>query len=161
MVWILLLFAGCKETPVKSRSSYKPILMDRSQLPNSIIFLRTKPIVRAGQIRTNATLLLVVEQYEGVHIYDNTNASSPVEKGYLVIPGCMDIVLNNNVLYANNANDLVTIDLSDLQSGPVVVDRKTNVFPELNAPDGYPLEYFLQNGRPANTVVVDWVKINS
>jgi hypothetical protein len=132
--------------------------MDKGQLATSISFLQNKTVNRPGEVRTNSSLLLVVEQYEGVHIYDNTNSASPVEKGFLVIPGCMDIVLNNDILYASNANDLVTIDLAD-PLHPQVLQRIPDVFPELAAPDGYPLEYYLQNGRPQNTVVVDWLKI--
>lgn len=155
---IAVVLAGCSGNTSTKRSTYKPILMDKRQLATSISFLQTKAISRPGEVRTNTNLLLIVEQYEGVHIYDNSNSFSPVEKGFLVIPGCMDIVLNNNTLYASNATDLVTIDVTD-PANPQVLQRIPNVFPELNAPDGYPIEHYLQNGRPQNTVVVNWLKI--
>lgn len=156
------LIAGCgnNDNIQDERSSYKPVLMDRSQLNNSIAFFGSKDIRNPGEVRTYASLLLIVEKYEGVHIYDNSNALSPVEKGFLNIPGCLDIVLNNNVLYASNATDLVSIDLS-IPGSPKIVNRIPNVFPELNAPDGYDLYPFLKNNRPANTVVVNWIKIKS
>ncbi len=53
---------------------------------------------------------------EGVWIINNLNPRQPKVEGLVRIIGCVDLAVQNNVLYANNYNDLVAIDISDLRN---------------------------------------------
>lgn len=68
------------------------------------------------------------------------------------------MAMKGNILYADNAVDLVAVDLSS-PVNIMVTKRIKNVFPELTPP-GYnwiPWNYTAEN-RPENTIVVEWVE---
>jgi hypothetical protein len=148
-------------TPTGSpHSAYKPILMDRNTLVQSIAFEPGKDLNIPGKIYIYGNYLFVSEYYKGVHIYDNTDPQDPKNIGFIRIPGCLDIAVKDNTLYADNSTDLVAIDLSDPKN-PKVAKRVEKVLPEPTPPDGLSLDApYTAAQRPANTVVVDWVKIS-
>jgi hypothetical protein len=64
--------------------------------------------------------------------------------------------MKGSILYADNAVDLVAVDLSNPASISVT-KRIKNIFPE-HTPPGYiwvPWNYEPEN-RPANTIIVEW-----
>lgn len=71
--------------------------------------------------------LLINEVNEGIHIYDNSNPANPKNITFINIPGNRDMAIKENVLYADNAIDLLAIDISDL-SAPKVLKRLDAVF---------------------------------
>lgn len=133
-------------------SEYKPILMERNALENSIKLVDPQPINDFGKIYRYQNLLFINERFEGVHIINNTDPANPVNIGFITIPGNVDIAIKNNYIYADNAVDLVVIsyDGQNVQ----VVDRNREVFPELPSPDGYYSSDL--DKRPENTVIVNW-----
>jgi hypothetical protein len=141
------------------RSDYTAILMSRTELEKSIAYQSPKAIEQVGKIYKKDSWILITEKYKGIHIIDNTTPATPVNAGFIRIPGCVDISMKNNSLYADNSVDLVTLDMSSIPQIKVT-SRLKNVFPELLPPD---LEYipskFSQENRPANTVIVEWQKV--
>ena len=160
---MLLLFLFCSYKPIeKEIFPYRPVLMERSTLEQSISFLETKNIEKPGKIYIYGTFLFVNEKFHGIHIYDNKDPSNPIKKGFIRIPGCIDMAVKDNTLYADNAVDLVAIRLIDIQSGNVSVTKRiTNVFPEIFPPNQeyLPFEFQAEN-RPENTIIVNWEKIS-
>lgn len=133
-------------------SKYKPVLMERAVLENSIKLLEPQNHGQYGKIYRYDSLLFINEKFEGVHIYDNSDPSFPVNLGFISIPGNIDIAIKDGRIYADNAVDLVVMryDGRDLQ----VLDRNKEVFPELKVPDGgYVPEL---SDRPENTVIIKW-----
>jgi len=138
-------------------SSYKPVLMDTNELFKSISFGGSRQINSKGKLIIDGNNLFVIEIDNGVHFYDNTNPSNPVETGFLTVPGCRDINLVKNVLYVSNSVDLVVIDISNPKN-PVVGKRSRKVFTVSGSPDRL---YIAPpyNKIPANTVIVGWKKV--
>ena len=134
--------------------------MNINDLENSVSFIGNRPLENPGKMYYKDSIVFINEKYKGVHIIDNHDPSNPINLGFVTIPGSMDIAMKGNVLYADNAKDLVAISLASY-TDPVVTRRIKNIFPELNPPDdGYlPEQYQIQN-RPENTIIVEWVKIN-
>lgn len=139
-------------------SEYKPVLMKRSVLINSVKFVESQPLKNPGKIYVKDNLLFINEKHKGIHVYNNANPSSPQKIGFIQVPGIVDIAMKEDVIYADNATDLVAIDISGGLSTLQVVKRIENVFPELPPPDGrsIPVKYSLEN-RPDNTVVIEWI----
>lgn len=135
-------------------SAYKPILMERNALENSIKLVDPQTINEFGKIYRYQNLLFINERFEGVHVIDNTDPSNPVNIGFITIPGNVDIAIKNDFIYADNAVDLIVISYDQAGQKVQVVDRNRDVFPELPAPDGYPSSDL--NNRPENTVIVKW-----
>jgi hypothetical protein len=155
-----VLVSCVRETPpTMPRSAYKPVLMDRATLRNSIAFQEPKDLNIPAKIYIKGNYIFISEQYKGVHVYDNTDKTKPKEIGFIRVPGCLDMAMKNSTLYVDNSTDLVAVNLSD-PSNPKVTKRVESVLPEPTPPDGLALDdaYSLAK-RPANTVVVDWEKI--
>jgi len=138
-------------------TAYSPIYMTRTQLESSIAYLESEDFINPGKIYYKGDYIYVTEKYKGIHIIDNRNISNPVKSGFIRIPGCVDLAIKNNILYADNAVDLVAIDLNSLPE-LVVTERVKGTFPDLIPPDAnmMPEEYETEN-RPDNMIIVEWV----
>lgn len=155
---IPLIFSSCIVEPYETayQSEYQPVLMERSALATSIKWVEPKIIGTSGKIYIKDDFLFINEKFEGIHVYDNSDPTNPVAKGFITIPGNVDISIRNDIFYADNARDLVTFRV--LNNSIEILDRNENVFPEIRPPDvlGIPSEYIEEN-RPENTVIVKWI----
>lgn len=145
----------------KNYTEYSPILMKRNTLNNSIKYTEAKQICNTGKIYFKDNYIFLNEKYQGIHIINNQNPQKPQNIGFIVIPGCIDIAIKNNILYADNAVDLVAIKLNQNYTKLSVVKRIKNTFPEIAPPDGKNLKptYKIEN-RPENTIIIGWEKTN-
>lgn len=135
--------------------NYRPVLMDRNELENSVKLIDPQPITNFGKIYRYGDLLFINEQFEGIHIINNADPVNPVNTGFISIPGNIDIAIKDDYIYADNAVDLIVISYDGLNVQ--VVDRNREIFPELSSPDGY-YSSDLEN-RPENTVIIKWNEI--
>lgn len=137
------------------KTKYSPVYMSRQELNNSVNFEPARPLKNTGKIFMKGSYVFVGERYEGVHIIDNQNPRNPKNVGFIAISGNVDVATKGNVLYADNAVDLVAIDISNL---PVikVLKRIEESFPEANQvqpPDGGSFEYEASKGY-----IINWIK---
>ena len=135
-------------------SAYTPVLMSRQQLEASIAQKEPRAIVKPGKLYRYRHYILINELYKGVHIIDNQNPKSPVNVAFIQVPGCVDMAVKENVLYVDNAVDLVAISLGDVNNLQVT-SRVRNALPELPAPDNMQVWYG-KGGAPEDAVVVGW-----
>jgi hypothetical protein len=159
----LLLLLLCLSSCIKSTvplTEYYPVLLTRESLEKSVTFHTPEPIKDPAKIYYKDNLIFISERYKGVHIIDNKDPKNPVVKGYIAIPGCLDMAIKGNTLYADNATDMVVLDLSNIGTSNFQVNKRVrNAFPELAPPDGKELPEKYKNGnRPENTVVIAWKK---
>ncbi|MBX7205332.1 MAG: hypothetical protein K1X81_07890 [Bacteroidia bacterium] len=153
------LLSGCPlpRTNEPPLTKYRPLLMQRSELNQSIMMQAPRAMNNPGKIFYKDGYILITERYQGIHFIDNSNPAIPVKVGFLRIPGCNDIAIKGQILYADNATDLLSINFSNPQA-PAVINRKENVFPEPLPPDlgRIPAQYAKEN-RPGNMVLVGWI----
>jgi hypothetical protein len=159
---LLTLFTSCwnRATEPEFISAYKPVLMARESLEQSISWQSPAEIKSPAKVYYKDDYILISERYKGVHIVDNADPKNPVIKGYISVPGCVDMSIKESTLYVDNAVDLVAIDLSKIATGQIEVKKRIKeVFPELVPPDGsyIPMLYRIDS-RPKNSVIVNWVK---
>ena len=142
-------------------SEYFPILMERNELEKSVFIRPAQDIVNTGKIYYKDQYIFLNERYKGIHVINNTNPANPENVGFINIPGCIDIAIKNNSLFADNAIDLVSIDLGNGIDNISVTKRLRNVFPESTPPDMDYIPYaFNHDNRPENTIIVGWEKFN-
>ena len=136
----------------RESSQYTPITMTRAELNESVKMQVARPLKQAGKIYVYGSYLFVNERYEGVHIIDNTNPTNPQKIGFIAVPGCLDMAVKSNVLYVDNAVDLVAVNITS-PSLPTVTKRIQNMFP-INSvsPDGY--SYSISGDK----IIVGWAK---
>ena len=117
-------YDDCKET-VKYQV-YNPVYLTKAQLRN-VEILEPSVLKNPGKIYVFGNYLFINELYEGVHVYDNSNPSSPVNLSFISIPGNVDIAVKSNVLYADNYIDLLSFDISD-PVNPKYIGKVEDVF---------------------------------
>jgi hypothetical protein len=70
------------------------------------------------------------------------------------VPGNVDFAVKDNVIYVDNAVDLVAIDISNVNN-PKISSRTRNAFPPLLPPDNLRVETDMA-GAPKDAVVIGW-----
>ena len=117
------------------------------------------PISNAGKLYKYGHYILVNERYKGVHLINNQNPSVPIQVGFLQVPGSVDFAVKQNVLYVDNAVDLVAINLNNIQA--ITVNKRIrNAFPAMLPPDNIWSSYDMA-GAPDDAVIVGWEKKKS
>ncbi len=108
--------------------SNRPIYLSYEKLREPITGDEPRELTQIGKIYIYKNYLLVNSRNEGIHIFDNSNPSSPKNLLFLEIPGNVDIAVKKNILYADSFIDLVAIDISDMNNVREV-DRIEDLFP--------------------------------
>lgn len=146
-----------KEEPL---TEYRPILMARESLERSIVLRSPAKIESPAKIYYKDKYIFISERFKGVHIIDNTDPKNPINRGYVSVPGCVDMALKENTLYVDNATDLVAIDLISLTSSTVrITKRIREVFSEAAPPDSRALpNIYNKENRPKNSIIIGWTK---
>lgn len=127
----IVLFSGCLKdncTSLYTYKLYKPIYMSFEELRGAVKSEPAQALSNVGKIYYKAPYIYINEVDKGIHIIDNSDPSAPDNIGFINIPGCIDISIKDNILYADSYIDLVAIDIGDpLQVKEVF--RNNNVFP--------------------------------
>jgi hypothetical protein len=87
-----------------------------------------EPLKKAGKIFVLHPTLFINDLNRGVHVYDNTDPKAPKLRGFISIPGNVDIAVKGSVLFADSYIDLVAIDIAAFPQ-MIVSKRIEKVFP--------------------------------
>lgn len=140
------LLAGCEQdrcTRTEEFTAYQPVYKRLDEMRVPVTFGAAQPLQAPGKIFYYKGYLLINEMNKGIHIIDNIHPESPVNIGFITIPGTLDMAVNNDILYVDNYLDLVGIDISN-PTAPVEVNRVNDVFQSFYSFDaqlGYLVEY--------------------
>lgn len=148
------LLTGCKDIYSERYLSLEPVYLSYEELRASVKEVSQQDMVKPGKIYTIGNYLFINEYFKGIHVYNNADPTSPQNVGFIQIPGNVDMVVKNGILYADSYVDLVAIDITDPAKAREV-GRAPNAFTYTVAPSsqtGYRL------GRVDQTkgVVVGW-----
>jgi hypothetical protein len=131
---------------------YIPIFMKRADLEKSVSFQSVgRDMKDPGKIAYKPPYIYVNERYKGIHLINNSDPRNPRKEGFIVAPGCIDMAVKGNILYLDNAVDLVAFDLTTKQ----VSKRIKEVFPEPVSPEN---EVFSINESREGYILVGWKK---
>ena len=156
MLILAVLFIG---SGMEASKTYTPVLMARNVLEKSIKWIDARELERPGKIYRKGDYLFINEKYRGIHVVDNSDPASPSNVGFIQVPGCIDMAVKGSILYADNAVDLVAIDISTPENMEETA-RVKNVFPEIAPPGTNWIPYeFQKENRPENTVIIEWIKL--
>ncbi len=131
---------------------YIPVFMTRADLEKSVFYSnQNRELVETGKIYTKGDYIYVNERYKGVHVINNNDPYHPLNEGFISAPGCIDMAVKGDVMYLDNAVDLVAFDLNSKE----VKKRVVAVFPEPISPNN--MQYNLID-RPKDFILVGWKK---
>ena len=127
----LISFSSCLEDDCEATRTfieYEAIYVQPEEFRlDNIDYFETRLLENPGKIYYYNNTLIVNERYEGIHLYDNSDPYAPSYLGFISIPGNLDVSIKNDIMYADNYVDLLTIDVSDLHN-PKLLDRQEEVF---------------------------------
>lgn len=115
----------CEDTYTYTR--YNPVFKQYSDFRIPITVTDAKDLAAVGKIYYKTPYLFINKPNEGVHVFDNSNPESPVNKGFINIPGNIDIAIKGNTLFADSYTDLLAIDISNPNS-PTLTKRLEDAF---------------------------------
>ncbi len=146
-------FSACMDTYTEVFTANSPVYMSYGDLRKAVKPTAARDLVNPGKIYFKDNYIFVVEDRKGVHIINLANPASPQKVGFIEIPGCVDIAIKYNILYADSYVDLVAIDVSNLNNIKEV-SRLNDVLPYLVPPTDN--EYRMAQVDKEKGVVVDW-----
>lgn len=149
---LCLLAAACTKDTVQQRMSYfKPVYVNKEQVLASIKGGAPTMIEQPGKMALKWPYLYLNDVNLGVHVIDYSNFSSPVKKAFISIPGCVDIAIRGNIMYADCYTNLVAIDIANpLQATTTQVVR--GVFPH---------RQYLNFSADTNQIIVKWQRVDT
>jgi hypothetical protein len=127
-----IFFTSCKKDKIVT--GWKPVYMSKDSL-HTIRNLAPQPIINSGSIYSWNNYLFVNEQYKGIHVIDQTNPANAINISFIQIWGNKNFTVYDNVLYADNGSDLITIDISDVLHVTVLDIQEGAVGNSKNYPD--------------------------
>ena len=134
-----LLLDGCNNNRVSptdnandTRDVYRPIYSSFEAVRN-IQTLAPRSIRQAGKIYIKDGFLFVNEIGSGIHIVDNRNPEKPIKLSFISIPGSRELAVKDSILYADNAVDLVALNVAD-PTNVRLVKRIENAYPVTTYP---------------------------
>ncbi len=162
LLWAILIMglSGCEDVCHQQYvyTIYEPVYMTREELQTAIKAEEPVPLVDPGKIYLYGKYLFINERGKGIHVFNNANPKSPQAVAFINIPGNVDLAIKDNILYADNAVDLVALDITD----PVrakVVKQIENVFPNAQRyPGPWRPANVMPELNPARGIIVDWIK---
>src|SRR6266542_5895165 len=147
-ILISMIFSTCiKDSGMRKTRIFTPVLKTSEEVRTAIKNDIAQDISHPGKIYVLGNYIFMNEIGRGVHIIDNKNPASPVNKAFINIPGNEDIAVKGNTLYADCFTDLMVIDISD-PSNVLLKNYVPGLFSDRQYVFGYALSEY--------TIITDW-----
>lgn len=130
LILCALPFAACFKDDCTSHQTFvrmDPIYKTAEAIRAEFGVGAARALKNPGKIYVYQNYLFINEINEGIHIFDNSNTAKPINLSFITISGNRDMAVKDNVLYADNAIDLLALDIS-VVTAPKLLKRIDGVF---------------------------------
>jgi hypothetical protein len=152
--FLLALNSCFKDNCSRTYTIYKPIYATLSETRALMKSGAPREIESPGKLYIYGNYIFLNDQQKGIHVIDNSQPTNPRNVGFIRIPGCVDMAVRGNTLYADSYGDLVTFDIKN-PTTVVPVKFMSSVFE-------HRAQYYVQNGTTSNPdsimLIVGWNK---
>lgn len=128
---IALTLPGCLRDECRSTLTYvryEPVYVMPDDFRHTTVVAEAPRLLRKpGKLYVMGHYLLINEQKEGIHVFDNSDPNRPVPVVFWKIPGNVDMAMRGHYLYADQYVDLLALDVSDVYQ-PKIMCRTQEVF---------------------------------
>jgi hypothetical protein len=145
--------SSCTDKVYETFTANSPVYLSYEDLRSAVKISTARELNKPGKIYFKDQYIFINEIMKGIHIIDVSNPGNPQNKGFIEIPGNVDIAIKDNILYADSYVDLVSIDVSDFSSIREV-GRIEKVFP-YTLPV-YDTKYPMAKIEETKGIVTDW-----
>lgn len=128
LVLLLTVLTSCTDKVFETFTANSPVYLSYEDLRSAVKMTASRELNNPGKIYFKDQYIFINEKMKGVHVYDVSDPKNPQNKGFIEIPGNVDIAIKDNILYADSYVDLVSIDVSSF-SAIKEVGRVQKVFP--------------------------------
>jgi hypothetical protein len=150
---LFLIVLSCEDSTFKEYTGNLPVYMSYSDLRSSVTVEQSTALKNPGKIYFKDNFIFIIEELKGIHVYDNSNPSSPVQKSFVNVPGAVDMAISGNVMYVDSYVDLVALDLQDINNIHEAGRMKNAITYTVPATgNNYPVSYVDEN----KGVVTGW-----
>lgn len=94
----------------------------------------TQQLERPGKLLSAPGELLVVDRYQGFHVFDTSDPLNPMRLAYIPLPGVTDVTTDGAYLYANAFTDVVTLPIDSLRDRSFVPGDERRIKDTLTFP---------------------------
>ena len=135
--FVSFLFLSCQDNCdyFRTYKKYEPIYSSMKSLRDSVSYGVKREINSPGKLNYKGGYLFISESGKGIHVVDNRNVNTPVNIGFIVLPGNYDLATKGDYLYADSYIDLVIFDISNI-----------NAVNEVNRIEGSFENYYIDQG---------------
>lgn len=149
----MALMAACtKDTVTETYTYFKPVYKTKAEVKADAKSGPAISVSNPGKLFIRGNYAFLSELDKGVHIIDFSNPAAPRNIAFVNIPGCVDLAVRGNYLYADCYTDLVTIDITDPQN-ILVKQFIEGVFPHRMYSNGfYP---------DTSKIITSWVRVDT
>lgn len=149
---VTLLGISCSKDTVKEQYSfYRPVYKTKDAVRTNVRSAAPEPIQVTGKIVWKDNFVFVNDVDRGVHVIDIGDPRTPRQVAFINIPGCVDLAIKDNYLYADCYTDLVSIDISD----PAHVVAKQFI------PGVFPHRVYYGFTADTSKIITEWVKVDT
>jgi len=149
----IFFFTSCEDSTYKEYEGNAPVFLSYDDLRASVAPVPNVELENPGKIYYKDNYIFIVEELKGIHVYDNTNPSSPVKKSFIKLPGVVDISISGHTLYADSFVDLVILDVQNIDDISEV-GRVKDILPYTVPATGNDLPMAYVDSKRG--VVIDW-----
>jgi len=153
LVAFVLLVGACMKDQIKrSYTYYRPVYKTKAEVRQGVKSSTPITIAKPGKLFYKDGFVFLNEIEKGVHVIDISNTAKPVVVSFIAIPGCIDLAVRGNILYADLSTDLIAIDITN-PTNVKVTKVLEGVFP-----NRYYGGYFIADTSRA---IIDWLKVDT
>jgi hypothetical protein len=120
IITVIMVFSvflsSCEDNTLKEYKGYAPVYLSYKELRSAVTEEQNVDLKNPGKIYFKDNYIFIVEELKGIHVYDNTNPSSPVKKTFIKLPGVVDISISGYIMYADSYVDLVVLDIENIDN---------------------------------------------
>lgn len=128
---LLFGFSSCLEDECEDTVLFRgmePVTITAEEWRSEVFIVDTPgDVCEASGFYVYEDYLYMIENGEGLHLFDNADANNPRPVGFIPITGSQGLAARNDLLYVNQYTDLLTFDVSD-PAKPTLVSRTEDVF---------------------------------
>lgn len=150
----LLFFNGSSVFKV---DGYRPVYVPKEEA-KIIKALPPRDMTAQGKIYVKDNYIFVGDVNLGIHVIDNTDPHHPQKVAFIQVYGNHDIAVKGNILYADNLEDLVALDISNIQNIQLTKRvEKVYKLPNQHYPENLPFHTYFECADPSKGYIVGWV----
>ena len=116
LAFFSIIFYSCEDTTLREYKGYAPVYLSYADLRSAVAQEQNVDLKNPGKIYFKDNYIFIVEELKGIHVFDNTDPSSPVKKTFIRLPGVVDISISGSIMYADSYIDIVMLELENIDN---------------------------------------------